>query len=334
MTCILLTGGSGYIGSHTASLLAEKNYKFHIIDNFSNSKISVIERLEKITKQKVSYSECDIRNTENIIEIIKNNHITSVIHFAALKSVANSLNNPLDYYDVNVLGTISLLKAMQKTGIKNLLFSSSATVYGKPAYLPIDENHPLKAINPYGETKLIVEKILQDLYISDLEWSITFLRYFNPVGAHPSSLIGDDPTADISKNIMPSILKVVTGFKKNIEIYGGDYDTPDGTGIRDYIHIMDLADAHVKALDYVQQYKGVNVFNLGTGKGYSVIELINAFEKATGRKVDKKIVGRREGDVASCFADPSKANSKLGWETKYNLDDMCKSSWKFSMLNS
>ena len=333
MACILLTGGAGYIGSHTSALLADENIEFHIIDNFINSKKSVIERLQKITNKKVSFSICDIRNTENLIKVIKKFKITSVIHFAALKSIENSIINPIEYFDVNVSGTISLLKAMRKTGLKNLLFSSSATVYGIPEYLPLDEKHPVNAINPYGQTKLIVEKILKDICDSESDWSITCLRYFNPVGSHPLFLIGDDPTIDMPKNIMPSLIKVVSGLKEYIEIFGNDYDTPDGTGVRDYIHIMDLAVAHIKALKFLDKSKGMNIFNLGTGKGFSVLDLIQTFEKVTGNKVKKNFVSRRKGDVPSCYADSGKANKFLNWESKYDLDQMCLSSWEFSKLN-
>jgi len=330
MNRILLTGGFGYIGSHTAAILSEIKEEFIIFDDFSNCRENIVERLEKVIGKKFSYVRGDIRDTSKLIKIIKNNKISSVLHFAALKSIQDSVKNPLKYYDVNVLGTISLLNAMQSNGVKKFLFSSSACIYGEPEYLPIDENHPLKAINPYGETKLIIEKILKDLVRYDENWSITCLRYFNPIGSHPSGLIGDDPISGKSQNLMPSLIDVAKGLKANIEIYGNNYETKDGTGVRDYIHIMDLAYAHVKALKYLKNSSGINIFNLGTGSGYSVLELIDTFENVTGIEIPKKIIKRREGDVSSCYADPSKSKRVLEWQTKMNLYQMCSSAWKFS----
>ena len=330
MSSILLTGGAGYIGSHTAALLAENDLNFVVFDNLSNSSKNTIENIEKIFKKNIKFIKGDIRDTDILIDIMKENDIYSVVHFAAKKSVDESIINPLDYYDVNVLGTISLLKAMNQVGIKNLLFSSSASIYGEPDYLPIDERHPLKSINPYGESKIIVENILSDLVKSNKEWSIVSLRYFNPIGSHPLGMLGDNPTTSGSKNLMPIILQVAKGQRKHVKIYGNDYDTYDGTGVRDYIHIMDLANAHIKALNLTNKVKGLNVFNLGTGKGYSVLELINSFEKATKIKVPKIIVDRRLGDVSECYADPSKANIQLDWKTKYDLIDMCLSAWSYA----
>ncbi len=330
MNRILLTGGFGYIGSHTASILAEKKEEFLIYDNFHNIKPDIVNRLEKTTNKKINYVNGDIRDTNKLMNVIELNNITSVIHFAALKSIEDSVTNPLQYYNVNVAGTLSLLKAMELNGVKKFLFSSSASIYGEPEYLPIDENHPLSAINPYGESKLIVEKILSDLSQSDKEWSIICLRYFNPIGAHHYGLIGDDPLSEKSNNLMPSIIKVAMGLKKNIDVYGDDYDTKDGTGVRDYIHVMDLAAAHVRSLTYLDKLSGIEIFNLGTGNGFSVMELINTFENVTGQSINKKIIKRREGDVSCCYADPSKANTILKWETKMNLEEMCKSAWKFS----
>ena len=333
MSSVLLTGGFGYIGSHTAALLHEENFNFHIVDNFSNCNKDVINRLERIINKKISYSYCDVRDTENLIKIIAENKISSVIHFAGLKSTADSLLYPLKYYDVNVLGTISLLNAMKVTGVKKLIFSSSATVYGIPNYLPIDENHLVKPVNPYGQSKLIVEKIMSDLALSDKDWSIISLRYFNPIGSHSSFMIGDDPSSSKSKNLMPSIIEAVKGIKKFIEIYGNDYDTYDGTGVRDYIHIMDLANAHIKSIDFSNISNGLNIFNIGTGKGFSVLEIIKKFEEVTGKKVPINITKRRMGDVPSCFADPTKANNILKWKTMFDLDEMCISAWEFSKLN-
>ena len=333
MKNVLLTGGFGYIGSHTASILAEEKIRFFVLDNFANCKFSVIKRLEEITNETIFFEEGDIRDTKRLEEIIINHEISSVIHFAALKSVEDSLINPLEYYEVNIHGTISLLKAMEKTGIRELLFSSSATVYGVPNYLPIDEKHLTNALNPYGNSKLMVEKMLLDLTTSDNSWSVTTLRYFNPVGAHPSKLIGDDPTSLKSKNLMPKIIDVIRGDSDEIKIFGKDYSTFDGTGIRDYIHIMDLAKAHIKALRFLQKSKGYHTFNIGTGKGSSVLELIDTFEEVTGLKVPKRFENRRDGDVSECYADPSKANNILGWRSEYDLKEMCLSSWEFSKLN-
>ena len=333
MKNILLTGGLGYIGSHTASVLSEKNLKFFILDNLTNCRFEIIKSLEEITNQKISFLKADVRDTKMIIEIIKKNNISSVIHFAALKSVEDSINDPIKYYDVNIGGTISLLNAMKKTGVREFLFSSSATVYGDPKYLPIDEKHITNAINPYGNSKLIVEKILFELANLDKNWSIASLRYFNPIGAHPSTLIGEAPITTKSKNLMPNILNSIKNPNSKIKIFGKDYDTPDGTGIRDYIHIMDLANAHLKALDFITKSKGFHVFNIGTGKGYSVLELINTFENISGLKVPRNFVGRRDGDISECYADPSKANNVLGWYSEFDLRDMCLSSWEFSKKN-
>ena len=334
MNRVLLTGGFGYIGSHTAAILAANKEEFLILDNFSNCKVNIIGRLEKIINKKISYVEADIRETTKLIDIIKTNQISSVIHFAAVKSIQDSVDDPLKYYDINVSGTISLLNAMKINGVKKFIYSSSASIYGEPNYLPIDENHQLNAINPYGETKLAVEKILKELVTYDNEWSISCLRYFNPVGAHHSGLIGDDPLLGKSQNLMPSIIDVAKGLRKNIEIYGADYNTKDGTGVRDYIHIMDLANAHVKALNHLNKSTGINIFNLGTGKGFSVMELINTFENVNGIYIPKKIIKRRRGDVSSCYADPSKSNNILKWQTKMDLAQMCSSAWKFARFNN
>ena len=333
MSNVLLTGGLGYIGSHTASILAKNNIKFLILDNLSNCKIGVVERLGEIIKQKIEFVECDVRDTNKLIAIIQKNNISSVMHFAALKSVDESLFSPTEYYETNISGTISLLNAMNKANVRNLVFSSSATVYGQPRYLPIDESHRIKAINPYGQTKIIVEEIFSDLVRYDRNWSINSLRYFNPIGAHPSYLIGDDPISTKSKNLMPNIIDVVKGFTKEIKIFGNDYDTKDGTCIRDYIHIMDLANAHFKSLKFLEKTKGFNVFNIGTGNGYSVLELINTFEDVTGFEVPKSFVKRRDGDVDASYADPTKAKDILGWHSEYDLMQMCLSSFEFSRSN-
>ncbi len=334
MSCILLTGGLGYIGSHTATILAENNQKFVIVDNLTNCKSDVVDRIKKITNQQVAFYKCDIRDTQGLIKIIKENKITSVIHFAALKSVSDSILKPLEYYEVNVNGTISLLNAMKITGIKKFLFSSTAAVYGEPIYCPIDENHVLKPLNPYAQTKIIIENILKDIVNAEHDWSISCLRYFNPIGSHSTGLIGDDPLSGKNNNLMPEIIKSVKGIRNYLNVFGDDYQTPDGTGIRDYIHIMDLSEAHVTALDFINKYSGIHFFNIGTGKGISVFQLIKTFENVSGLKVPILISKRRQGDSAICFANPTKANDILKWKAKYNLYQMCESSWKFVNYNS
>lgn len=330
MSCILLTGGFGYIGSHTATILAENKQRFVIIDNFSNCKRDIVQRIKNVTNQKISYYECDIRDTKTLIKIIKENKVTSVIHFAALKSVSDSNINPLEYYEINVNGTISLLRAMKSTGVKKLLFSSTAAVYGEPEFCPIDETHTLRPLNPYAQTKIIIENILKDIVKAENNWSVVCLRYFNPIGSHKSGLIGDNPILGKNSNLMPEIIKVVRGHKNHLDIFGDDYATPDGTGIRDYIHIMDLSEAHVKALAFIHKNNGINFFNIGAGKGVSVLELIRAFENVSGFDMPIKILQRREGDCASCFANPKKANDILNWKAKYDLKQMCQSAWEFA----
>ena len=329
MSCILLTGGFGYIGSHTATVLANSNQNFIIVDNFSNCKKEIIYKLEKVINKKVKFYNLDIREDTKLARIINENQVNAVIHFAALKSASDSIINPLEYYEVNVNGTISLLKSMQLTGVKKFIFSSSATIYGEPDYCPIDEIHNLKALNPYGRTKIMIENILKDLTKIEKDLSVVCLRYFNPIGAHYSGLIGDDPISDKTNNLMPAIINVVNGKKKYLEIYGDDYETSDGTGIRDYIHIMDLAEAHFSALKYIKKTSGIHFFNIGTGKGVSVLQLIKSFENVSGLKVPINITKRRQGDCAACFANPKKANDILNWKAKYNLDQMCASSVKF-----
>ena len=330
MSCILLTGGFGYIGSHTATVLANANEKFIIVDNFSNCKKEVITKLEKTINKKVKFYDLDIRDDKKLVKIINENKIDSVIHFAALKSVSDSIINPLEYYDVNVNGTISILRSMQVSGVKNFIFSSTAAIYGEPEYCPIDENHNLEALNPYGRTKIVIENILKDFINIEKDWSVACLRYFNPIGAHSSGYIGDDPLSDKSNNLIPAIIKVINKDKRYLEIYGGDYETIDGTGIRDYIHIMDLSEAHFSSLKFIRKTNGIHFFNIGTGKGVSVLELIKNFEKACGFNIPYKITNRREGDCSVCFADPTKANNILKWRAKYNLYKMCDSAWKFA----
>lgn len=325
---ILLTGGTGYIGSHTAVDLVEAGHKTVLFDNLSNSCRDVVGRLESITNQSISFVEGDIRDTLLLSKTIKEKKVDAVIHFAGLKAVGESVKRPLEYFDNNVGGTISLLEAMQENQVKTLVFSSSATVYGEPQYLPIDESHPTNATNPYGRTKLHIEEMLQDLARSDAGWRVACLRYFNPVGAHESGLIGEDP-AGVLNNLMPYVAQVAAGKLECLNIYGDDYPTADGTGVRDYIHVMDLASGHLSAINFLSQNAGCYIFNLGTGAGFSVLEMVKAFERASGRQINYKITRRRAGDVASCYADASKAKLSLSWEARYGLNDMCESGWRW-----
>jgi len=328
---ILLTGGTGYIGSHTAVVLASAGHQVVLYDNLANSDASVVDRLGKITGARLPFVLGDIRHTDLLVSTLKSYGIEAVIHFAGLKAVGGSVQNPLEYYDNNVGGTISLLNAMTEVGIKRLVFSSSATVYGDPHYLPIDEAHPRSATNPYGRTKLQIENILEDLAVSDSSWRMTCLRYFNPVGAHDSGLIGEDPNG-VPNNLMPFLARVAAGKLSCLNIFGGDYDTPDGTGVRDYIHVMDLAEGHLAAVNLVSA-EGVSfeAFNLGTGRGQSVLEMVKAFEQASGLSIKSQIVPRRAGDVAAYYAKADKAAKSLAWVASRPLDDMCRSTWKFQI---
>ncbi len=325
---ILVTGGTGYIGSHTCVELLNKNYNIIIIDNLSNSKIEVVDKIKQITNKDFKFYQEDCCNKEALTKIFEENKIDGVIHFAGYKAVGESVQNPLKYYRNNLDSTLTLLEVMQKYKVQKLVFSSSATVYGSPKSLPIKENFPLSTTNPYGTTKLIIEEILQDLYKSDNNWSIALLRYFNPIGAHKSGLIGENPN-DIPNNLMPYIVKVATHELDCLSIFGNDYDTIDGTGVRDYIHVVDLAKGHIKAIEKIMQDKGIDAYNLGTGKGYSVLEIVNTFQKVNNVKVDYKITERRPGDIASCYADPSYAKEKLNWEASLTIDDMCKDAYNF-----
>lgn len=327
---ILVTGGTGYIGSHTCVELLNEGYEVVIIDNLSNSSIEVIDRINKVTGKNVKFYEDDILNEITLRSIFENDNIDAVIHFAGFKSVNESVKNPLDYYHNNVTATLILCKVMTEYKVKNMVFSSSATVYGLPESVPITEDFPLKTTNPYGSTKLMLENILTDLYNSDNEWNISLLRYFNPIGAHKSGLIGEDPNG-IPNNLLPYITQVAIGKREKLNIFGGDYDTKDGTGVRDYIHVLDLAQAHVKALN--KDIKNLNIYNIGTGRGYSVIDLVKCFEKTTGKKVTYEITNRRIGDIAECYADPSKAEVELGWTAKNTIEDMCIDSWRWQISN-
>ncbi|WP_027824092.1 UDP-glucose 4-epimerase GalE [Laribacter hongkongensis] len=328
---VLLTGGMGYIGSHTAVVLSELGHQVVLYDNLSNSSSSVIEKLFQITGQKILFVRGDVLDTELLRNTLTSHSIDAVIHFAGLKAVGESVEKPVNYYVNNIQGTISLLRAMQSARVEMLVFSSSATVYGEPQYLPLDENHPTSATNPYGRSKLHIEEMLNDVTSSDLNWRIACLRYFNPVGAHESGLIGESPHG-VPNNLMPYIAQVAAGQRAKLSVFGDDYPTADGTGIRDYIHVMDLAEGHAAALGFLSQTTGWHAINLGTGKGYSVLEMIRAFENASGRQVPYKVVSRRVGDVAACYADPNKAIEVLNWSATRTLDDMCASTWRFQQV--
>jgi UDP-glucose 4-epimerase len=327
---ILLTGGTGYIASHTAVVLAEAGHQITLFDNLSNSDSFVASSIEKITKQTVPLVIGDVRDTALRATTLKKYEIEAVIHFAGLKAVGESVQKPVLYYDNNVDGTISLLKAMQSHSIKKLIFSSSATVYGTPQYLPYDEQHPTVPTNPYGQTKLQIEQFLHDVCRSHHGWGVICLRYFNPVGAHSSGLIGENPSG-IPNNLMPYIARVASGQLSTLNIFGNDYDTKDGTGERDYIHVMDLAEGHVATLNFLEKNQGWQVINLGTGKPYSVLEMLDTFEGVSGKSISREFTLRRAGDLARCFANPNKAKSLLDWSAKRSLEDMCESTWAYQM---
>lgn len=329
---VIVTGGAGFIGSHAVVSLIDEGYEPIIIDSLINSNKSVIDNIELITGTKLNFFQVDIRDKYKLIDIFSSFEIDSVIHFAGLKSVNNSIHNPLEYYSCNIYGTLSLLEAMEFCDIKKLVFSSSATVYGEPEYLPIDENHPLKPTNPYGNSKLHIECILSDLCASSPSWSIVCLRYFNPIGAHKSGLIGENPIG-IPENLMPYILKVASGELKVLNIYGDDYDTPDGTCLRDFIHIQDLVHAHIKSLEYSKSGKNFNVFNIGTGNAYSVLDLIKAFEKTVNIKINYSIAPRRKGDISLVYADTKLSNKELQWNASESINSMCYSAWKYILTN-
>ena len=333
---ILITGGAGYIGSHTLVELAKENYDFIVYDNLSNSSQESIKRVEKIIGKEITFINGDIRDTKKLQETFKNYTIDSVIHFAGLKAVGQSVEQPLKYYDNNVVGTLRLLEVMKEFDCKKIVFSSSATVYGDPLTTPIIENFPVGGTtNPYGTSKYMIERILEDLYISDNTFKIAILRYFNPVGAHESGTIGEDPNG-IPNNLMPFITQVAVGKREYLSVFGSDYDTHDGTGVRDYIHVVDLANAHVKAINYLNTKQSLDkplITNLGTGMGYSVLDVVKAFEKASGKEVPYKLVDRRAGDIAKCYANPSFAKEVLGWEAKRTIEQMCIDSWRWQSNN-
>ncbi|MBS7130548.1 UDP-glucose 4-epimerase GalE [Clostridium sp.] len=330
---ILVTGGAGYIGSHTSIELLQAGYDIVIVDNFCNSKPESLNRIEELTGKKPKFYEVDILDREGLNKVFDENNIEAVIHFAGLKAVGESVEKPIEYYENNISGTLVLCDVMRKHNVKKIVFSSSATVYGMNNKVPFSEDMPTaSATNPYGSTKLFIEQILSDIYISDNEWSVALLRYFNPIGAHESGRIGEDPNG-IPNNLMPYITQVAVGKRKELSVFGNDYDTHDGTGVRDYIHVVDLAKGHLKAVGKVLSSNGVEAYNLGTGIGYSVLDVVNSFEKASGQKVPYKIVERRAGDIATCYADATKALRELGWKAEKNLDDMCRDSWRWQKNN-
>ncbi len=331
METILVTGASGYIGSHTVLELLNKGYNVVGLDNFSNSSFESLRRVQKITGKTLKFYETDIRDEQSLEKVFTENKIDAVIHFAAFKAVGESCKLPLKYYNNNIAGTVTLLQVMEKYSVKKIIFSSSATVYGTPERLPLDEDCRLSTTNPYGSTKLMMEGIMQDVYKADNEWNIILLRYFNPVGAHESGLIGEDPKG-IPNNLMPYVAQVASGKLACINVFGNDYDTPDGTGVRDYIHVVDLALGHVAAIENCQE-SGVHIYNLGTGHGYSVLDMIHAFEKACGKELPYKICERRPGDIAACYACPDKAEKELKWTAKFGIEEMCDSQWKWQSGN-
>ena len=328
MDNILVTGGAGFIGSHTVVELLNAGYSVVVVDNLVNSSSESLERVKKITGKSIKFYKDDLLDKEALQDIFEKENISSVIHFAGLKAVGESCKIPLEYFNNNITGTINLLMAMDKYNVKSLVFSSSATVYGKPESVPIREDFQLSVSNPYGRTKLIIEDMLRDIYKADTSWDIALLRYFNPIGAHESGEIGENP-AGIPNNLLPYVSKVAIGELETVNVFGNDYDTPDGTGVRDYIHVVDLAEGHIKALEKLNSHPGLVTYNLGTGKGYSVLEIIHNFEKACGKKIPYNITDRRPGDIDMCYADPGKAKKELGWEAKRDIEKMCEDAWRW-----
>jgi UDP-glucose 4-epimerase len=330
---ILVSGGAGYIGSHTCVELLESGNDLVVVDNLSNSKVVALDRVQRIVGKSLVFYQVDIRDREGLSAVFRRHTIDSVVHFAGLKAVEESVRHPLRYYDNNVSGTIALCEVMAEYGVHNMVFSSSATVYGDPCAVPIREDFPVGGTtNPYGASKLMIEQILRDLQVSDTAWRIVILRYFNPVGAHPSGLIGEDPNG-IPNNLMPFIAQVAVGRRDFLRVFGGDYPTPDGSGVRDYIHVVDLAKGHKAALDYLTKKEGQLTVNLGTGRGYSVLEMIRAFQEASGKQIPYQIVERRAGDIACCYADTSLAKYELGWLAEMGIEQMCKDSWRWQSMN-
>jgi len=329
---ILVTGGAGYIGSHTCTQLLEAGHDIVVVDNYANSSPEALKRVMEITNRKFPHYELDLTDRAGLESVFAMHRIDAVVHFAGLKAVGESVRMPLTYYNTNIMITLALCEAMAKFGVFRLVFSSSATVYGLPREVPIAEHFPVQATNPYGQTKQMLERMLSDLCASDSRWSVALLRYFNPIGAHPSGKIGENPNG-IPNNLMPYIAQVAIGRLNEVSVFGGDYETNDGTGVRDYIHVMDLAEGHLRALEKLGEGTGAAVYNLGTGRGYSVLEMIAAFEKACGRKIPYRIVDRRPGDIAVCYADTSKANNELGWEAARGIEEMCSDAWRWQIHN-
>lgn len=330
---ILVAGGAGFIGSHTCVELLDAGYDVVVVDNLYNASPEALKRVEKITGKKVTFYEADILDREALNKIFDAHDIEAVIHFAGYKAVGESVQKPIEYYHNNMTGTLVLCDVMRNHGVKNIVFSSSATVYGDPAQIPITENCPKgQPTNPYGWTKSMLEQVLTDIHTSDSEWNVILLRYFNPIGAHKSGLIGEDPKG-IPNNLVPYVAQVAVGKREALGVFGNDYDTPDGTGVRDYIHVVDLAAGHVKAIEKLRQNPGVEIYNLGTGNGYSVLQVVAAFEKACGHAIPYEIKPRREGDIATCYCDPEKAKNDLGWVAKYGIDEMCEDSWRWQSTN-
>ncbi len=330
---ILVTGGAGFIGSHTCVELLNAGYDVVVVDNLCNSSEESLERVKKITGKDLKFYEADILDKDAMNKIFDEEAIDAVIHFAGLKAVGESVSKPLEYYHNNISGTLNLCDVMRNHGVKNIVFSSSATVYGDPAFIPITEECPKgQCTNPYGWTKSMLEQILTDLHTADPEWNVILLRYFNPIGAHHSGLIGEDPKG-IPNNLVPYVTQVAIGKLPQVNVFGNDYDTPDGTGVRDYIHVVDLAIGHVKAIEKLKAKEGVSIYNLGTGKGYSVLDIIKAFEKACGKEIKYEIKARRPGDIATCYSDATKAYKELGWKAQRDLDEMCEDSWRWQSMN-
>lgn len=329
---ILVTGGAGYIGSHAAVELLNKGYQIVVVDNFSNSQSESINRVKELTGKEFPFYQYDLLDREAIESLFEKYQFDAVIHFAGLKAVGESVEIPLKYYHNNITGTLILCEVMKKYNVKKIVFSSSATVYGHPDSVPIDETFPLSATNPYGRTKLMVEEILQDLYVSDSTWRIALLRYFNPIGAHESGRIGENPSG-IPNNLMPYISQVAIGKREYLSVFGNDYDTHDGTGVRDFIHVVDLVKGHINALQYLDENEGVNAFNLGTGTGYSVLDLIESFQSVTSQEIPYKVVERRPGDIGECYANPKKAESLLKWRAEKDLKEMCEDTWRWQKNN-
>ena len=330
---ILVTGGAGFIGSHTCVELLEAGYEVVVVDNLYNASRKSMDRVEQITGKKPTFYEADILDREALNQIFEKEKIDSVIHFAGLKAVGESVAKPIEYYYNNIAGTLVLCDVMRKHNVKNIVFSSSATVYGDPAFIPITEECPKgKITNPYGQTKGMLEQVLEDIHVSDPEWNVILLRYFNPIGAHKSGLIGEDPKG-IPNNLVPYVAQVAIGKLECLGVFGDDYDTPDGTGVRDYIHVVDLAKGHVAAIKKLEEKKGVLIYNLGTGKGYSVLDVVHAFEKACEKEIPYVVKPRRPGDIAACYADPAKAKAELGWEAENGIEEMCADSWRWQSMN-